>query len=123
MNTSNDVNDVPTSKITCIPEATLSNIPMDNTPMTDDHVELPPPGTSVVAFISKLYELVNTPETDEYIYWSKEFDKKAIVIPDPVEFSKTILPKYFKHSNICSFVRQLNIYGFRKVCGFCSCRQ
>ncbi|KAL7717002.1 Heat stress transcription factor C-1 [Entamoeba marina] len=110
-------------KIGCIPEATLAGIPVvDTQTIENDNVELPPPGTSVVAFISKLYELVNNSETQHYICWSEEFNKKAIMIPDPVEFSKEILPKYFKHSNICSFVRQLNIYGFRKLetqSGFC----
>ena len=113
----------PGEKIGCIPEATIAGIPVDKTPMEDfTTVDLPPPGTSVVAFISKLYELVNNPDTQNFISWSDEFNKKAIIIPDPVEFSKQILPKFFKHSNICSFVRQLNIYGFRKLetqTGFC----
>ncbi|KAL7722525.1 Heat stress transcription factor C-1 [Entamoeba marina] len=77
---------------------------------------------SVALFVSKLYNLVNAKESWDYIHWSEEFNKKAVMIPDLVEFSKKILPKYFKNSNICSFIRQLNVYGFRKLetqKGFC----
>ena len=39
----------------------------------------------------------------------------AFVVKDTEKFQSTIIPKFFKHNKISSFVRQLNFYGFRKV--------
>jgi HSF-type DNA-binding len=39
-----------------------------------------------------------------------------VVISDMRAFSDTVLPQYFKHGNIQSFVRQLNMYvNFQSV--------
>jgi heat shock transcription factor len=52
--------------------------------------------------------MVGDPETDETVSWGKNRD--SFVVWDSHEFSKNLLPKYFKHSNFSSFIRQLNTY-------------
>ncbi|XP_010556232.1 PREDICTED: heat stress transcription factor A-8 [Tarenaya hassleriana] len=70
--------------------------------------------TSVAPFLKKCYEMVDDGSTDSIISWSRTGDN-SFVIWDITEFSVGLLPKFFKHSNFSSFIRQLNIYGFRKV--------
>uniref|UniRef100_A0A672K869 HSF-type DNA-binding domain-containing protein n=1 Tax=Sinocyclocheilus grahami TaxID=75366 RepID=A0A672K869_SINGR len=70
-------------------------------------------GSNAPAFLTKLWTLVEDPDTDPLICWSPSGNSFHVF--DQSRFSKEVLPKYFKHNNMASFVRQLNMYGFRKV--------
>lgn len=70
-------------------------------------------GYSVAPFLLKCYEMVDDESTDPLISWGSTND--SFVIWNESQLSSELLPKYFKHSNFSSFVRQLNIYGFRKT--------
>ncbi|KAJ1888678.1 Flocculation suppression protein [Kickxella alabastrina] len=65
------------------------------------------------AFVSKLYAMVSDTNTDKLISWASDGD--CFKVTDPMEFSREVLPAYFKHGNWQSFVRQLNMYGFHKI--------
>ncbi|XP_051648151.1 heat shock factor protein 2 isoform X2 [Manacus candei] len=75
----------------------------------------PPPfaGSGVPAFLSKLWALLGETPSNRLITWSQ--NGRSFLVLDEQRFAKEILPKYFKHNNMASFVRQLNMYGFRKV--------
>lgn len=65
-------------------------------------------------FLSKTYDLLE--ERDNYedhgvkkiVSWNAEGN--GFVVWSPAEFSELMLPKYFKHNNFSSFIRQLNTY-------------
>lgn len=64
-------------------------------------------------FLTKTYQLVDDPSINDLISWNE--DGTTFIVWRPAEFARDLLPKYFKHNNFSSFVRQLNTYGFRKV--------
>ncbi|KAK3187998.1 hypothetical protein Dsin_027559 [Dipteronia sinensis] len=76
-------------------------------------------------FLSKTYDLVEEGDhhggsNDDHekgntkiVSWNAE--GTGFVVWSPAEFSELMLPKYFKHNNFSSFIRQLNTYGFKKT--------
>ncbi|KAL3669485.1 hypothetical protein V7S43_005877 [Phytophthora oleae] len=62
-------------------------------------------------FLQKTYDMIES-SPQAVACWSET--GTSFIIKLPREFAKTMLPRYFKHNNFSSFVRQLNFYGFRK---------
>lgn len=77
-------------------------------PMEGLHEVGPPP------FLSKTFEMVEDPATDSIVSWSQA--RNSFVVWDSHKFSTLLLPRYFKHSNFSSFIRQLNTYGCSASC-------
>ncbi|XWS66736.1 hypothetical protein CRYUN_Cryun05aG0226300 [Craigia yunnanensis] len=88
------------------------------TPSGTEFIGVPQPleilqGNPVPPFLLKTFDLVDDTSLDPIISWG--LTGESLVVWDPVEFSRLILPRNFKHNNFSSFVRQLNTYGFRKI--------
>lgn len=62
-------------------------------------------------FLQKTYDMIESSDA-EVACWSES--GRSFIIKQPREFARSMLPRYFKHNNFSSFVRQLNFYGFRK---------
>lgn len=65
-----------------------------------------------MSFVTITYKMVN--ESDPTILgWDD--DGESFVVRNTEQFVSDIIPRYFKHSNMASFTRQLNFYSFHKV--------
>ncbi|XP_050051030.1 heat shock factor protein 1-like isoform X1 [Dermacentor andersoni] len=69
--------------------------------------------SNVPAFLVKLWKLVEDEKCNDLISWSST--GQSFIIHNQTQFAKELLPLYFKHNNMASLIRQLNMYGFRKV--------
>ncbi|KAG5326113.1 HSF protein, partial [Acromyrmex heyeri] len=70
-------------------------------------------GANVPAFLAKLWKMVEDPDTNNLISWSP--GGNTFLIKNQSIFTSKLLPHYYKHNNMASFIRQLNMYGFHKI--------
>jgi len=71
------------------------------------------------SFLSKLHDILKNSSYNKVIHW--DTDGKRVIISDVVNLCNIVLPKFYKHHNYSSFVRQLNLYGFHKSKGITKC--
>ncbi|KAK0429177.1 hypothetical protein QR680_011233 [Steinernema hermaphroditum] len=81
--------------------------------MDENHVVYANTEDRIPVFLSKLWTILENPEHSSIVCWDESGFSFHII--DQFAFSKNVLPRYFKHNNLNSLVRQLNMYGFRKM--------
>ncbi|KEY67955.1 hypothetical protein S7711_02162 [Stachybotrys chartarum IBT 7711] len=70
-------------------------------------------GSNASEFVRKLFRMLEDPTHQDVARWGNNGD--TFVVVEGEKFTRSILPKHFKHSNMSSFIRQLNKYDFHKV--------
>ncbi|MBW0507670.1 hypothetical protein O181_047385 [Austropuccinia psidii MF-1] len=73
-----------------------------------------PASSSSTAFISKLYHLCSHEDYRPYIRWNVAGDAFVLAHAN-TEFASIVLPRFFRHNNVSSFIRQLNLYNFVRL--------
>ncbi|KAJ1621606.1 hypothetical protein T492DRAFT_554259, partial [Pavlovales sp. CCMP2436] len=66
-------------------------------------------------FLLKLFRIVDGAETEACVRWAE--DGLSLHISDPPAFVRDVLPAYFKHNRLSSFLQQMRTYGFERRVG------
>lgn len=72
----------------------------------------------ISSFLRKTQQILNDSSLERAVHWDSS--GHSFSIADPTAFTKEVLPQFFKHKNLSSFIRQLNVYGFQKSRGAAS---
>ncbi|GAA5972548.1 hypothetical protein JCM11641_001894 [Rhodosporidiobolus odoratus] len=82
-------------------------------PISSSHVVPHVSADSVTPFISKLYHLLSNPIYSDVVRWSG--DGKSVLYVHTSQRLLDLLSRFFRHSSLSSFSRQMNIYGFTRL--------
>ncbi|KAJ9563077.1 hypothetical protein OSB04_008237 [Centaurea solstitialis] len=104
------------------PNTMAAHQPLDP-PTTSRRSTVASPKRFPAPFLLKTYDLLENGEDNSggggggdgktVVSWNETGN--GFVVWSPAEFSEQMLPRYFKHNNFSSFIRQLNTYGFKKT--------
>ena len=70
-------------------------------------------GEKIMRFPMLLYQILEQDEYPSIISWCLDSDN--FIIYNRAKFQDELMPEYFQSSNWQSFLKQLNIYGFRRA--------
>ncbi|PHT52422.1 hypothetical protein CQW23_06884 [Capsicum baccatum] len=62
---------------------------------------------------NEIYEMLADIQFKSLISWTN--NGTSFIIHDNHRFAVEVLPRFFRHNNLSSFICQLNCYGFKKV--------
>jgi len=69
-------------------------------------------GEKRLPFIRATFSMANSTQHADAVGWTP--NGLGIEVRNVSKFCEHVLPHFFKHNNLSSFVRQLNMYGFEK---------
>jgi hypothetical protein len=66
----------------------------------------------LASFLRKTFDMLSNPGNSDCVCWTAGGD--GFCIKNVAKFTERVLPRYFRHKNYPSFVRQLGMYEFTK---------